>query len=433
MIDAVSRGISGGTAGETSSAGGTNASGVPVAKIATRKSFGEALVKLSARYKNVVVLDADLSSSVQTGAFAKEFPNRHFNMGIAEQNMVAAASGMAVRGKLPFACSFSVFSTGRAWEVVRNSVCYPNLNVKIVGSHAGVMTGEDGASHQALEDLAIMRVLPNMKVVCPADHFETLSVMETLMNDYGPTYLRINRQATEVIYNGVGDGGVGGGGEGGSGGNNGIPSNGDRKNPVNFQFGKADILFGSEFLKNDFGSDTEADAGADAGAGAGAEVNMAVAAETKVDVETEAEAEVEAEVEAKVEAEASTDISASADVCIFAIGSLVSSSLKAAQKLKEEGKKIIVVNMSSLKPIDEKTVLECAKMSKICMTAEDHSVLGGLAGAISEIFAENGVGKKLFKIGMLDKFGESGKSGDLYKKYGFDEVGVYESVRKALR
>jgi len=336
--------------------------GAPVEKIATRKSFGEALVKLGAKYKNVVVLDADLSSSLQTGAFAKEFPNRHFNMGIAEQNMVATAAGMAVRGKLPFACSFSVFSTGRAWEIVRNAVCYPNLNVKVTGSHAGVMTGEDGASHQALEDLAIMRVLPNMKVVCPADHFEALSVMETLMNDYGPTYLRINRQATEVIYSGVACGDSAG------------------EFPVEFKFGKADVLFGAEYLKGEEGVSSKA----------------------------------------------------CVDVCIFAIGSLVSSSLKAAQKLKEEGKKIIVVNMSSLKPLDEKTVLECADSAKICMTAEDHSVIGGLASAVSEVFAENGVGKKLFKIGMLDKFGESGKSDDLYKKYGFDEEGVYESVKKAL-
>jgi len=322
-------------------------SGATTEKIATRKSFGEALVKLGAKYKNVVVLDADLSSSVQTGAFAKEFPNRHFNMGIAEQNMVATAAGFATRGKLPFACSFSVFATGRAWEIVRNAVCYPNLNVKIVGSHAGIMTGEDGASHQALEDLAIMRVLPNMKVVCPADHYEALSVMETLMNDYGPTYLRINRQATEVIYTVSGNG------------------------SAEFKFGKADVLFGAEFLKD------------------GDE----------------------------------------ADVCIFAIGSLVSSSLKAAQKLKEEGKKVMVVNMSSLKPMDEKTVLECAANAKICVTAEDHSILGGLGGAVAEILAENGIGVKLVRIGMHDKFGESGKSGDLYKKYGFDTDGVYKTLR----
>jgi len=344
-----------------------------VEKIATRKSFGEALVKLGAKYKNVVVLDADLSSSLQTCAFAKEFPNRHFNMGIAEQNMVATAAGMAVRGKLPFACSFSVFATGRAWEIVRNAVCYPNLNVKVVGSHAGVMTGEDGASHQALEDLAIMRVLPNMKVVCPADHFEALSVMEVLMNDYGPTYLRINRQATEVIYSGVGEG---------------AGSDGVGKAPAEFKFGKADVLFGGEYLER---------------------------------LRDEGEITVNGTKDSRV-----------ADVCIFAIGSLVSSSLKAARKLKEEGKKIIVVNMSSLKPIDEKTILECAGASKICVTAEDHSVIGGLAGAVSEVFAENGVGKKLFKIGMHDRFGESGKSDDLYKKYGFDSDGVYESVKKAL-
>ncbi len=343
---------------KVTSGGGIAVAGSVVEKIATRKSFGEALVKLGAKYKNVVVLDSDLSSSVQTGAFAKEFPNRHFNMGIAEQNMVATAAGFATRGKLPFACSFSVFATGRAWEIVRNAVCYPNLNVKIVGSHAGIMTGEDGASHQALEDLAIMRVLPNMKVVCPADHYEALSVMETLMNDYGPTYLRINRQATEVIYTVSGNG------------------------SAEFEFGKADVLFGGEYFKSEISG---------------------VAADSWADSE-------------KV------------DICVFAIGSLVSSSLKAAEKLKEEGKKIVVVNMSSLKPLDEKTILKCAKKSKICVTAEDHSVIGGLGGAVAEILAENGIGVKLFRIGMQDKFGESGKSGDLYKKYGFDTDGVYKTL-----
>ena len=327
-------------------------------KVATRKSFGEALVRLAGKYQNVVVLDADLSCSVQTEKFAHEYPKRHFNMGIAEQNMIGAAAGFATRGKLPFACSFSIFAVGRPWEIIRNSVCYPNLNVKILGSHAGVLTGEDGASHQALEDIAITRVLPNLKVVSPADHYEALSVMEAVMEDYGPTYIRVSRQGTPLIYSGAG-------GSAGSSGSAG-------EFPVKFRFGKSDVVFGGDAKK--------------------------------------------------------------ADVCIFATGALVSSSMYAAQKLlDEDGKKAMVVNVSSIKPIDEKTILECAGRSRICVTAEDHSIIGGLAGAVSEVFAENGVGKKLFKIGMKDKFGESGKPADLYKKYKFDSAGVYKQVKGFLR
>ncbi|MBT3864695.1 transketolase family protein [Candidatus Peregrinibacteria bacterium] len=315
-------------------------------KIATRKSFGEALVKLGGKYKGIVVLDADLSGSVQTAKFAKEWPERHFNMGIAEQNMVGAAAGMAARGKIPFACSFSVFVAGRAWEIVRNSVCYPNLNVKLLGSHAGVLTGEDGASHQALEDIAIMRALPNMKVVCPADHYEALSIMQAVVDDFGPTYIRVARQGTAVIY--------------------------DEK--VSFKFGKSDVVFGA----------------------------------------------------------ANGELPKKVDVCVFATGALVGSSLFAAARLQEEGKKVIVVNVSSIKPIDKKTIIDCASRAGVCVTAEDHSVIGGLAGAVSEVLAEEGVGVKLVKIGMQDKFGESGKPVDLYKKYGFDEEGVYKSLKKLV-
>jgi transketolase len=319
-------------------------------KIATRKSFGEALVKLGAKYGGIVVLDADLSCSVQTAKFAAEYPDRHFNMGIAEQNMVGAAAGFAARGKIPFACSFSIFSTGRPWEIIRNSVCYPNLNVKILGSHAGVLTGEDGASHQALEDIAIMRVLPNMKIVQPADHYEALSVMEKVVSDFGPTYIRVLRGGTPLLYSGVREGDT----------------------PVDFEFGKSDVLMGGDMLAG----------------------------------------------------------SKKADLCVFATGALVGASMYAAQRIEEEdGKKIIVVNVSSIKPIDSETILECAGKAKLCVTAEDHNVIGGLAGAVSEVFAENGVGVKLVKIGMQDKFGESGKTADLYKKYGFDADGVYKTLK----
>jgi len=329
----------------------------PVEKIATRKSFGDALAKLGAKYKNIVVLDADLSCSVQTGKFAKEFPERHFNMGIAEQNLIGTAAGFATRGKVAFACSFAMFSAGRPWEIIRNAVCYPNLNVKILGSHAGILTGEDGASHQALEDIAIMRVLPNMKVVSPADHYEMLSAVEASYHEFGPVYIRAARQATPVLYAGVG---VGADGE-------------LERNSVvaDFKFGKSDVLHGADYKK--------------------------------------------------------------ADLCVFATGPLVASSIYAAQKIEEDvGKKIIVVNVSSIKPIDFDSILRCALRSKICVTAEDHSVIGGLGGAVSEVFAENGVGVKLVRIGMHDKFGESGKPADLYKKYGFDEAGMEKILREIL-
>jgi len=330
-------------------------------KIATRKSFGDALVKLGAKHKNIVVLDADLSCSVGTAKFAKEFSERHFNFGIAEQNMLGAAAGFATRGKVPFACSFAIFSAGRAWEIIRNSICYPNLNVKIIGSHAGILTGEDGASHQALEDIAIMRAIPNMKIVQPADHFETLSVMEELMKDFGPTYVRLLRQGTSVIYSGVA-----GEGDGKS-----VGKNAADTAVAKFKFGKSDIVHGGEYKK--------------------------------------------------------------ADVCIFASGALVASSIFAAQKVEGESKKkIIVVNVSSIKPIDVETIVDCAGRAKVCMTAEDHNIIGGLAGAVAEVFAENGIGKKLVRIGMEDRFGESGKSGDLYKKYGLDEGGVEKKLRKIL-
>ena len=169
-------------------------------KVATREAFGEAIAKFGGQHKNVVVLDADLSGSLKTGKFQNLYPDRHINFGIAEANMVNSAAGMSLRGKIPFACSFSIFVTGRPWEHIRNSICYPNLNVKLVGSHAGIMTGEDGATHQALEDIAIMRAIPNMKVICPADAVEAYLAVEEMIKDFGPTYLRLGRGGVPVIY-----------------------------------------------------------------------------------------------------------------------------------------------------------------------------------------------------------------------------------------
>jgi len=306
-------------------------------KVATREAFGAAISKFGGRFKNVIVLDADLSSSLKTDKFAKIYPERYLNFGIAEANMVTSAAGMAIRGKVPFACSFAMFVTGRAWEFVRNSVCYPNLNVKLVGSHAGILTGEDGATHQALEDIAIMRAIPNMKVICPADANETYMAVEEIIKDFGPTYLRLGRASLPIIY--------------------------DANHK--FKIGYADILTFGE------------------------------------------------------------------DLCIFATGPLVHSSLEAAKKLKERDIHATVVNISTIKPLDEKLVIDCAKKCKVVVCAEDHGIIGGLGSAVMEVLSEN-YPKKVYRIGM-EKFGESGKPKDLYKKYGFDAEGVYNKILEFLK
>lgn len=301
-------------------------------KIATRVAFGDALAKFGGQFKNIVALDADLSGSVKTGKFAKLYPDRHFNFGIAEANMVNTAAGMSLRGKVPFACSFAVFVTGRPWEHIRNSICYPNLNVKLVGTHAGILTGEDGATHQATEDIAIMRAIPNMKVICPADAVETYLAIEEIIKDFGPTYLRLGRAGVPVIYDK------------------------DHK----FRIGYGDILT--------FGD----------------------------------------------------------DVCLIATGTMVSKSLEAAKMLERDRVKTMVVNISTIKPIDEKLIVDCAKKAKMVVTAEDHNIIGGLGSAVTEVLSEK-YPTKVYRIGM-DKFGESGKPADLYKKYSLDEQGVYNKV-----
>lgn len=303
--------------------------------IATRRAFGEALALAGEKYKNIVVLDADLTTSVMAHFFEKKFPDRHFNMGISEQDMVDTAAGLAMAGKLPIACSFAIFLTGIGWQQIRNGVCYPHLNVKFFGSHGGIQIGEDGATHQALEDFAVMRVIPNMKVFCPADAIETKKMLPVILEDYGPTYVRLGRQPVPVIYD----------------------------DHYKFHMGKGSIL-------------TDGD-----------------------------------------------------DIGIIAIGSLVGSCLKAAERLKAEGISVRVVNMSSLKPIDAQLISETAQKVKMLVTAEDHQITGGLAGAVAEILCQTKP-RTFHRIGMRDQFGESGKSADLYKKYQFDAEGVYEQVAK---
>lgn len=302
--------------------------------IATRKAFGEALALAGSKYKNIVVLNADLTTSVMTHVFEKKFPDRHFNMGIAEQDMVDTAAGFALAGKLPIACSFAMFLTGIGWQQIRNAICYPNLNVKLFGSHAGIQVGEDGATHQALEDLAIMRVIPNMKVFCPADAVEMKKMLPVILDDYGPTYVRLGRQPVPVVHD---------------------------ENYV-FRIGKGSILMDGD------------------------------------------------------------------DIGIIAVGSLVAPCLRAAEKLRGEGVSVRVVNMSSIKPIDAGLVEETARKVKMLVTAEDHQIAGGLAGAIAEVLSRTRP-TRLCSIGMRDRFGESGKPADLYNKYGFDEENVYLQIK----
>lgn len=302
--------------------------------IATRKAFGEALVIAGEKLKNLVVVDADLTTSVMAHFFEAKFPDRHFNLGIAEQDMIDTAAGFAMAGKLPIACSFAIFLTGLGWQQIRNAICYPNLNVKLVGSHGGIQIGEDGATHQALEDMAIMRMIPNMKVFCPADAVEMKKMLPVILEDYGPAYIRLGRQPVPVVYD----------------------------DSYQFEIGKGSVLMDGD------------------------------------------------------------------DIGILAIGSLVGSALKAAEKLRAEGISVRVVNMSTLKPIDAALVEETARKVQLMVTAEDHQVHGGLAGAVAEVLTQTH--PRTFKrIGMHDQFGESGKTADLYKKYKFDAEGVYEQVK----
>lgn len=303
----------------------------------TAKAFSDSLIRLGAKYKNMVLLHANKSKFLQTSLFEKNFPERFFNFGNAEQNAIGAASGFTVRGKIPVICDSALSITGRAWEQIRNSICYPNLNVKIIGAFSGLGNQESGLAMQALEDLAIMRVLPNMKILCPADAMETKKMLEVMMNDYGPTYLRLSNQTLSTLY--------------------------DRD--YEFEIGKGSIY------------------------------------------------------------------KPGTDVCIFAIGTMVSICLEAAEMLEREGISTMVVNLSSLKPLDRSLIIECIKQANFIVTAEEHQTTGGLGSAIAEALADS-YPCRLLRIGM-DGFGESGKIEDLYKKYRLDPHSIYERIKEALK
>ena len=294
-------------------------------KKATRQSYGETLEKLGEKYKDIVVLDADLSAATKTAIFAKKYPDRFFDMGIAEANMMSTAAGMATTGKVPFASTFAVFAAGRSYDQIRNSKCYPNLNVKICATHAGITVGEDGATHQMLEDISMMRTLPNMKVLSPADDIETKWAIEEAYKQEGPVYVRLSRLATPIIYD----------------------------ENQKFEFGKM------------------------------------------------------------------IQIGDGTDATIFATGDVLAEALKAKELLKNKGIDIRVVDVHTIKPIDEDMIVKCAKETKRLISIEDHSVIGGLGSAISEVLTSK-FPAKLERIGINDEFGRSGKAEELIKFYGVD-------------
>jgi transketolase len=310
----------------------------PQQKIATRDAYGDALVELGKKRSDVVALDADLSGSTKTSKFAKAFPDRFFNVGIAEQDMMGTAAGLAIGGKLPFASTFAVFATGRAWEQVRQSICYPNLNVKIVASHAGVTVGEDGGSHQSLEDIAVMRVLPHMTVIVPADGVETAQVVAAVAEHLGPCYVRTGRNKVPVLFG---------------------PD-------YRFRIGKAHVFFAGK------------------------------------------------------------------DAAIIATGIMVAEALKARETLLAEGIDAGVINMSTIKPLDTETVIAAAKQCGAIVTAEEHSIIGGLGSAVAEVLSESSPAP-LVRIGVRDQFGTSGDSDGLMKHYRLSAADIRDGVREAIR
>ena len=302
-------------------------------KIATRQSYGEALLELGKENKNIVVLDADLSTATKTNIFAKEFPERFFDMGIAEQDMLGTAAGLATCGKIPYASTFAVFAAGRAYDQVRNSIAYPNLNVKICAAHAGITVGEDGATHQMLEDIGMMRGIPNMTVISPSDDTQTKWAIKAISKINGPVYVRLSRLATPVIY--------------------------DEKDK--FEIGKA------------------------------------------------------------------VQIGKGTDATIFATGDTVAEAIKAKDLLEKKGKFVRVVDVHTIKPIDEKMILKCAEETDKLICVEDHSIINGLGSAIADVLVEHNP-KKLIKLGVKDCFGKSGKADDLIKYFKLDAKSITDAV-----
>ena len=302
-------------------------------QIATRQSYGEALLELGEENKNIVVLDADLSTATKTEIFAKKFPERFFDIGIAEADMMGTAAGLATTGKIPYVSTFAVFAAGRAYDQIRNSICYPNLNVKICATHAGITVGEDGATHQMIEDLSMMRTLPNMKVFCPSDDTEARWLIKEISKIDGPCYVRLARVKTPVIYD---------------------------KNQK-FEIGKM------------------------------------------------------------------VQIGDGTDSTIFATGVTVAEAIKAQEELKEKGINVRVIDVHTIKPIDEYMIIKCAKETKRLICIEDHNIIGGLGSSIAEVLTEK-YPAKLERMGIQDTFGKSGNVEKLMEYFKIDKKAIIDKI-----
>lgn len=307
-----------------------------VKKIATRDSYGNSLVELGKEHENLVVLDADLAAATKTGVFKKVFPERHIDCGIAECNMMGVAAGLATTGKVPFASSFAMFAAGRAFEQIRNSIGYPKLNVKIGATHAGISVGEDGATHQCNEDIALMRTIPGMVVINPSDDVEARAAVKAAYEHEGPVYLRFGRLAVPVIN--------------------------DRED-YKFELGKGVVLREGK------------------------------------------------------------------DITLIATGLPVAETLEAAEKLAADGIDAKVINIHTIKPLDEELIVEAAKETGKVVTIEEHSVIGGLGSAVCDVLSEKAP-TKVLKIGINDTYGESGPAVELVKKYGLDAESIYKKIKE---
>ena len=303
-------------------------------KISTRQAYGDALVELGKKNKDIIVMDGDLSKSTMTAGFKKEFPERFFNAGIAEGNLMGMAAGLALSGKTVFASTFAMFAAGRAYEIIRNSIGYPHANVKVCATHAGITVGEDGASHQCIEDLALMRVIPGMTVVHPADAVSTAKLLEQLAQMDGPAYVRLGRLGIPVIYD----------------------------DSTEIKLGKGNLVRDGK------------------------------------------------------------------DYTVIACGLMVNEAMMAAETLAAEGIDVRVIDLHTIKPIDEEIIIKAAKETKGIVTAEEHSVIGGMGSAVAEVLSTK-CPAKLAMVGIQDRFGQSGKPPQLMEEYGITAADIVKAVK----
>ncbi len=306
-------------------------------KMATREAYGKTLVKLGERYSNLVVMDADLSKSTKTAMFAEKYPERFFNMGIAEQNLYGAAAGLALSGKIVCASTFAMFATGRAFEIIRNSIGYTKANVKICATHAGITVGEDGASHQTFEDIALMRTIPGMTVINPSDGISAEKLLCQAVEKQGPCYLRFGRASVPVFY----------------------------RNDDEIILGRGNTVRDGK------------------------------------------------------------------DVTVIATGIMVNEAVTAAEELKACGMDVRVIDIHTIKPIDEDIIIKAASETGAIVTAEEHSVIGGLGSAVAEVVVKN-FPVKMAMVGQMDTYGESGKPEELKKKYGMTSEDIIRAIREVL-